>query len=185
MDPLSGLALAAPAGLNAYIPLLVLAVSQHFGWVDLSQPYDLIGTWWAMAVIAVLLVVEVVADKLPPVDHVNDAIQTVIRPAAGGLLGLSASGQGQLSPWILLLTGILLAGGVHTVKATARPVVNLSTAGTGAPVVSTAEDVAASVISVLALAAPVVAAVVIVGALLAVLLALRRLRRRWRRPTSP
>lgn len=183
MDPLSGLALAAPAGLNAYIPLLALALAQYFGWVHLSQPYDLIGAWWAIVVIAVLLVVEVAADKIPLVDHVNDAIQTVVRPAVGGLVAVSASGQGQLSPW-LLLAGILVAGGVHSVKATARPVVNVSTVGVGTPVVSTVEDVGASIISVLALAAPVVAVILVVALLIAAALAIRRLRIRWRRLTE-
>ena len=84
MDILSGLTLAAPAGLNAYIPLLAVALAQRFGWLELGTPWELLGEWWSIALIAVLLVVEIVADKVPAVDHVNDVVQTSCgrRPAA-------------------------------------------------------------------------------------------------------
>ena len=183
MDVLSGLTLAAPAGLNAYIPLLALALAERFGWVHLRPPFDGLGSWWIIALVAVLLLVEVVADKVPAVDHANDVVQTVVRPAAGGLLAVSASHQGTVEPLVLLIAGILIAGGVHAVKATSRPAVNVSTAGVGAPVVSTLEDVVAVIGTVLALLVPVLAAVLIVAAVIAFLLWVRRFRRRLRRST--
>lgn len=178
MDVLTGLTLAAPAGINAYIPLLTVAIAQALGWVHLRQPFDLLGSWWAIAIIAVLLVVEIVADKVPAVDHANDAIQTVLRPAAGGILALAASGQAGVSPVLMVVAGVLIAGGVHTVKAAARPVINASTVGTGAPVVSTVEDIGAAFMTVLALIAPWLAAAVIVGAIVLVGFAIRRWRRK-------
>jgi hypothetical protein len=179
VDVISGLTLAAPAGVNAYIPLLAVAVAQRVGWLHLEEPFDALGSWWVIAVIAFLLVVEVVADKVPAVDHANDVIQTVVRPAAGGLLAVSASGQGTVSPVLLAVCGVLIAGGVHAVKASARPVVNVSTAGVGAPVVSTLEDAGALVVTVLALVAPWIAAALIVGVVLLAFIAVRRWRRRW------
>lgn len=178
MDPLSGLTLAAPAGLNAYIPLLTVAIAQHFGWLELRQPFDMLGSWWFIGLIAALLAIEVVADKIPAVDHVNDVVQTVIRPAAGGLLAVSASGEGRLSQVALLVSGVLVAGGVHAVKASARPVINVSTAGAGAPVASTAEDATALVVSVLALLVPVLAFLLVVGLVVAALAGFGRWRRR-------
>lgn len=178
MDVLSGLTLAAPAGLNAYIPLLAVALAERFGWVHLREPFDGIGSWWVIGVIAVLLVIEVVADKVPAVDHVNDVVQTVVRPAAGGLLAVSASTQGTVEPVVLLVAGVLIAGGVHAVKATARPAVNVSTAGVGAPVVSTGEDILAVIGTVLALLVPVLAAVLIGGAVVVAVVLLRRRRHR-------
>jgi uncharacterized membrane protein len=178
LDILSGLTLAAPAGLNAYIPLLVVALAERLGWLHLDEPYDMLGSWWAIALIAVLLVVEVVADKVPAVDHANDAVQTFVRPAAGGLLAVAASGQGTASSVVLLVAGILIAGGVHAVKATARPAVNVSTAGIGAPVVSTIEDIGAFVVTVLALVVPVLALVVIVAVIVWAVVVVRRWRRR-------
>jgi hypothetical protein len=60
VDVLSGLTLAAPAGLNAYIPLLAVALAERFGWVHLREPFDGIGSWWVIGVIAVLLGASVV-----------------------------------------------------------------------------------------------------------------------------
>lgn len=167
MDALSGIALAAPAGLNAYIPLLGVALAQRFGWLELRQPLDILGEWWVIALIAVLLAVEMLADKIPAVDHANDVIQTFIRPAAGGILAASTSGSGTLETTVFVVIGILLAGGVHATKAVARPVVNAATGGTGAPVVSAVEDAGATAMTVLAIVMPIVA-LSIAGVLVAV-----------------
>ncbi|MBS3956181.1 MAG: DUF4126 domain-containing protein [Clostridiales bacterium] len=175
MDILTGLGLAIPAGLNAYIPLLVVAVAQQLGWIELAEPYALLGEWWAIALIAVLLAIEMVADKVPAVDHVNDAIQTFVRPAAGGLLFVAAAGNAEwVHPAVWVVAGVLVAGSVHAAKATARPAVNVSTAGTGAPLVSFAEDVAAFVATVVALVAPVL---VVLTVATTVLVFVRRRRR--------
>jgi uncharacterized membrane protein len=160
MELLTALGLSIPAGLNAYIPLLAVALAQRFGWLALRPPFDLLGEWWMIAVIAVLLAVEMVADKVPAVDHVNDVIQTFVRPAAGGIVAVAASGASETSPWLLVLAGVILAGGVHAAKASTRPVVNAATAGTGAPVVSALEDAGAVALSAVAIAAP---ALVLVG----------------------
>lgn len=164
MELLTGLGLAIPAGLNAYIPLLSVAVAQQFGWIQLEGRFALIGEWWAITLIAVLLAVEMVADKVPAVDSVNDVIQTLVRPAAGGLL-VAAAGVGNyyVHPVVWVIAGVLLADGVHAAKATSRPAVNVTTAGAGGPLVSTAEDVSAFVMSIAAIAVPILAIGVLIG----------------------
>jgi len=169
MDILTAIGLALPAGLNAYIPLLGLALAQRFGVVALAEPWNQLGEWWAIALISVFLIVEVLADKVPAVDSVNDAVQTVVRPAAGAIVAVAASGQaGQNYTLVMVALGIVLAGGVHLVKASARPVINAVSGGTGAPVASTAEDAAAVSATLIALLIPVlviaVVAVIIVFA---------------------
>lgn len=161
MEFLSGMALAAPAGLNAYIPLLGVALAQRFGWLVLREPFDIMGEWWMIGLIVVLLLVEVVADKIPAVDHVNDVIQTLVRPAAGGVLAASTSGAGTAGTTALVVIGVLLAGGVHAAKALTRPAVNAATGGAGAPVASVTEDVGALVLTVLAIVVPVLALVAV------------------------
>ncbi len=174
MDVLSGIALAAPAGLNAYIPLLGVALAERFGWLVLREPFDILGEWWMIALIAALLAIEIVADKIPAVDHANDAVQTIVRPAAGGLLAVSASGAGTMSTVALVVVGVLLAGGVHSAKAAARPVINATTGGVGAPIASTTEDVGAAGLTVLAIAAPLLALLVVAALLTWVAWAVRR-----------
>lgn len=179
MDILTALGLAMPAGLNAYIPLLAVALAERFGWLSLRPPFDVLGSWWMIAIIAVLLTVEIVADKVPGVDHINDIGQSVIRPAAGAIVAVAASGSGStVAPWVLVLMGVVLAGGVHAAKATARPVVNVSTAGTGAAAVSTVEDAGAVVMSAVAIAIPILVVVLIIALSVALTLFWRRRRRR-------
>lgn len=160
MELLTSLGLAIPAGLNAYIPLLAVAAAQKAGWLQLKEPYAMLGEWWAIALIAVLLLVEMVADKIPAVDHINDIVQTFIRPTAGGLLFVAISAQAvDVHPALLIAAGVIVAGTVHAAKATTRPVVNTTTAGFGAPFVSTLEDLVAVATTAIALLAPYLVAV--------------------------
>ena len=181
MDILTALGLAMPAGLNAYIPLLAVALAEHFEWLSLREPFDVLGSWWMIAIIAVLLTIEIVVDKVPGADHANDVVQSIIRPAAGAIVAGAASGNtSSVKPWLMVLIGVLLAGGVHAAKATARPVVNATTAGVGAVAVSTVEDTSAAVMCVVAIAAPILVVVMIV-LLAAGLWVLWRRKRRARR----
>ena len=186
-EAISGLSaafgLSGSAGLNAYIPLLVVALAARFPISDplvkLQAPFDLLGNWWAISLIAVLLVIEIVADKIPAVDTVNDGIQTFIRPVAGAILFAgSANVITDIHPILSLGAGLLVAGGVHATKAAARPVVTVSTAGVGNPVVSTLEDIVAVVVSLLAVVLPIIAAIILLGFLIFVIYVVRRWRRR-------
>jgi uncharacterized membrane protein len=166
VDILTALGLSIPAGLNAYIPLLAVALAERFRWLSLREPLDILGSWWMIAIIAVLLIVEIVADKVPAVDHANDIVQSVVRPAAGGIVAVAGSGSGsEISPWLLVLMGVIFAGGVHAAKATTRTVVNATTGGIGAPMVSTVEDTGAVALSAVAIAIPILV-VFVVAALL-------------------
>jgi hypothetical protein len=160
----SAFGLSSAAGLNAYVPLLVVALLARFtDLITLSPPWDTLESWWVIGVLAVLLLVEVVADKVPAVDTANDTIQTFIRPAAGALLFAASLGTvSDVSPVLWMICGLLVAGGVHATKATARPVITATSAGMLNPVVSTAEDVVALVVSVLAVVAPVVGIVLLI-----------------------
>jgi uncharacterized membrane protein len=179
VELLTALGLAVPAGLNAYVPLLAVAAAQRLGWMQLGEPFSLLGSGWMIAILSVLLVVEIVADKVPGVDHVNDALQTLIRPAAGGVLAVAAAGGASgVAPWLLVLAGVLVAGGVHAAKATTRPVVHATTAGAGGPLVSAAEDATATVLSVVAILVPVLVILLLAGMAWGLWRLLRRRRRR-------
>jgi hypothetical protein len=104
-----------------------------------------------------------VADKVPVVDDVNDAIQTFIRPVAGAILfATSAKTITDVNPVLSIICGLLVAGSVHAAKSlVARPVIEASTAGVGVPVVSTIEDVLATIISVLSVALPILMVILV------------------------
>ncbi len=189
---LTGSGLAASAGLNAYIPLLVMGLlARYSDLIELPSGWQWLSNGWVVAILAVLLAVEFVADKVPVLDSVNDTVQTLVRPTAGGL----AFGAGSASEtvtvkdpgsfftsnqWVPIVAGVALAFGVHALKAAARPVINAMTAGIGAPVVSTAEDVTSVSVSVLAIIVPLLVVVVLVGLVVAVPWLVVRLRQRRR-----
>ncbi|GIM91532.1 DUF4126 domain-containing protein [Paractinoplanes toevensis] len=167
LEALTGTGLAASAGLNAYIPLLVMGLLARFSsLIDLPSGWSWLSNGWVLVILGILLAVEVVADKVPVVDHVNDVVQTVVRPTAGGLaFGAGSSSQTvtvsdpgsffSSHQWVPVAAGVLIALCVHGFKAAARPVVNVSTAGFGAPVASTVEDIGSVLMSVLAVLMPV------------------------------
>ncbi len=162
--------LSTSAGLNAYIPLLTIALVDRFtdGLIDLQGPWAWLSSWWTIGVLVVLLVVEILVDKVPAADTVNDIIHTIIRPVAGAILFAASTHAIGLHPVLAAICGVILAGGVHAAKAGGRPVVTATTGGTANPVVSTIEDIISTIMSVTAIVAPylVLALLVLIVALL-------------------
>jgi hypothetical protein len=171
MDLLMGVftafGLSASAGLNAYIPLLIVGVVAHYtDWIVLSNPWDLLANPWVLIVLGVLVIIEMLADKIPAVNHINDAIQTFVRPAAGAIaFAASAKVITDVHPVLAMVCGLLVAGSVHVVKsAVVRPVVTATTGGAGNVPVSIAEDIFASLMSILAIMVPILVAVLLIVA---------------------
>ncbi len=186
---LVGSGLATAAGLNAWMPLLVLGLADRFvPAIELPAAWAWLSSDIALWIIGALLVIEIVADKVPVVDTVNDAIQTVIRPASGGIAFGAGAGAETMrvedpaalfadGSWIPVAVGVGIALAVHIAKASIRPAANAVTAGMAAPVVSTVEDAASLTLSVLALVLPILAVLLIVAGIVAVVMLLRRRRR--------
>lgn len=189
LEVLTGSGLAVAAGLNAYIPLIILGLAGRvLDFVQLPAAWAWLENPWVLGILGVLLVVEVIADKVPVVDSVNDWIQSVIRPAAGGIaFGTGAASETAVvtdpaaffssNAWVPVAIGVLLAFGTHAAKMLARPVLNAATAGTAAPLVSAAEDIGSVLLSFLALLVPVIGAVALLGLIAVVVLRIRRSKR--------
>ncbi|GAB3672309.1 DUF4126 domain-containing protein [Actinocorallia lasiicapitis] len=173
---LTGLGLASAAGLNAYIPILVVGLLARFTTlVELPSQFAWMSGGWALTIIGVLCAAEVVLDKVPIIDSANDLVMTFIRPAAGGAVMAASTAAGQLDsavgtgatllqdqPWIGWVLGMIAAFAVHATKVTVRPVANVGTGGTAAPVLSTAEDFFSLGLSVVAILAPVLGVIFMV-----------------------
>jgi len=161
--------LSASAGLNAYIPLLLVGLlARYTDLMHLNKPWDTLANPWIILLLCFLVIIEMLADKVPAVNHINDLIQTVIRPTAGAVaFAASAQVVTDVSPVLALACGLLVAGTVHVAKAGAlRPVVTATTGGAGNVPVSIAEDIVSTVLSILAIVLPV-----LIGTLLVVLAA--------------
>jgi hypothetical protein len=174
MELLTGFGLATAAGLNAYIPLLALGLLSRFtDLVTLPHGWAWLENGWVMTIVAVLLVIEIVADKIPALDSINDAIQTFIRPTAGGIVfgsGTAAQTSAVTDPgafaqsgqWIPVVIGVVVALVVSLTKSAVRPAANVATAGMAAPVLSTAEDATSLSLVFVAILIPVLVLVAVV-----------------------
>ena len=160
--------LSTSAGLNAYLPLLIVALVARFtDWIELNESFNVMRSWWVIGVLVVLLTVEILADKIPVVDSVNDVVQTFVRPVAGAVLfAANANVIADIHPVLAMICGLFLAGSVHVVKTTARPVVTASTGGTVNPVLSTAEDIISALTAFLAILLPTLLAILLLIAVL-------------------
>jgi hypothetical protein len=175
----TSLGLSASAGLNAYLPLLVVALTARFfpNLIALNEPWDVLTSWWIIGALVVLLAIEMTVDKIPAVDSINDiVIQTFVRPVAGAILFAASSNViADIHPVLAMICGLILAGGVHAAKTTVRPLVTGASGGTLNPVVSLAEDIASLAASLLAILVPIL---ILLLLLLAFLLGLLWYRRR-------
>ena len=186
----NGVGLATAAGLNAYIPLLALGLLSRFTeLVSLPAGWAWLENGWVMLIVGVLLTVEIVADKIPALDSVNDAIQTFVRPTAGGIVfgsGTAAQTAAVTDPgafassgqWIGVVIGVVTALVVSLTKSAVRPVANIGSAGMAAPVLSTAEDVTSVGLVFVSLLLPLLILVVLAAVALAVVQVWRWRRRR-------
>jgi hypothetical protein len=159
---LAGFGLAGAAGLNAWLPLLIVGLAARFtNLITLHAPYNLLSEPLVLLILALLLGIEIFADKIPAVDSINDVIHTLIRPTAGAILfAANANAVSDMNPVLALVLGLLAAGSVHAVKATTRPVITATTGGLLNPLVSIIEDAVSAVVTILALIAPIVAIIV-------------------------
>jgi Domain of unknown function (DUF4126) len=190
VELLTGFGLATAAGLNAYIPLLALGLLSRFtDLVTLPHGWAWLENGWVMTIVAALLVVEVVADKIPALDSINDAIQTFVRPTAGGIVfgsGTAAQTSAVTDPgafaqsgqWIPIAIGVVTALVVSLTKSTVRPAANVATAGMAAPVLSTVEDITSVGLVFLAILVPVLVLVAVLALVWAVFGIVRRRRRK-------
>lgn len=191
---LTGLGLSASAGLNAYIPLLMVGLmARYTDAVPLGPTWQWLEHPATLGVLGVLLAVELIADKVPALDSLNDTLQTFVRPTSGGITfaagsatvpldeivgeASGADGGGGGLAWGGLLIGCLIALAFHVVKTLARPMANTATLGCAALVLSVVEDVVSFVTSLFAVVVPVLVLVILPLLVLAGFLILRRRRR--------
>ncbi|MGC1903583.1 MAG: DUF4126 domain-containing protein [Candidatus Acidiferrum sp.] len=166
MNPVETLGLALGAGfssgLNLYATIATLGLLQRFGVIHLPEQLQVLAHPWVLGIAIALYVLEFLADKIPFVDTVWDAIHTVIRPPAAALLAYGAAGA---APPQWRWGAALLAGGValtsHGTKASARAAANASPEPFSNWTLSFGEDVLAVSLTWLATVHPVASIVVV------------------------
>lgn len=178
---LTAFGLATAAGLNAWFPLLAVGLlARYTGLIDLQGEWAQLTDTTVLLGLAGVSVVDFIGDKIATVDHVLHAIGTVVAPVTGIVSALGATDSLDVSPAVVTVIGLVAAETTHGSRLALRPFVTAGTAGTGNPVVSLLEDVLSGILSVLAIAAPIIAFLLIIVLAWVVWRMFRRMRR-WRR----
>lgn len=178
MDPLSpvalttlltALGLSSTAGLRAYLPLLILGIASDIRGPDgaallpVQDQFHALGNPIVLVVLAVLVVLEFLADKIPGVDHASDVVHTIIRPVAGALIMAgSANSISDESKIAAAVIGAVIALATHSMKASTRAAVTTTTAGVGNPIASFLEDILVVGVILLLVLAPIVGFIALV-----------------------
>lgn len=186
---LLGLGLSASTGLNTFLPLLLLSAAARFqiAGIELGQRFDWLSSDVAIIVLIVASVVEIIADKVPAVDHFLDSIGTFVRPLAATVATASVLTGADVNPTVAAVVGLMIGAptslGFHTLKAGTRVASSAATLGCANPVLSLIEDAISLSLTVLSIFVPL--AVPVALALLVWLLWLVAKRIRRREVTSP
>lgn len=176
------------AGINLYATVALLGLATRFGWVDLPPQYRVFDNNWIIGAAIALYLVEFVADKIPWLDSLWDAVHTVVRPVGGALIAVASIGHATPAMQaVAALAGAALATSTHAAKAGTRAAANVSPEPFSNWTLSFAEDGFVVALGVVALTHPVIAGVVVVAGVLIIAVGARWLiqgvRRAFRRPS--
>jgi hypothetical protein len=177
-----GVGLAAATGLRAFLPLLVAAVAARAGWIPLSHGFQWLEATPALITLGTATLVEALAYLIPGVDHLLDLLAGPAAVAAG--IVVSASVMTDVPPSIMWPVAIIAGGGIAGLAkgsaALVRAKTGIATAGLGNPVVSTAETLGATIISILAIAAPILCLIVVIALVFGAMRKAGRIVFKWR-----
>ena len=121
--------------------MLVIGLASRFDWVDLPSSFDLLGRSWVIGLAAGLFVLEFLADKIPWIDSLWDAIHTLIRPIGAAVVAVAALGPASPGMEVAAaLLGAAIGASTHAAKAGTRLAVNASPEPATNIVVSLVED---------------------------------------------
>ena len=172
-------ALSTSAGIRALLPLALVSIAAHFGYIHPPSGLQWLGSTPVTAVLIAIAAVEVLADKIPVVDHALHFAQIATKPAAAAILVAGTAHPQHREVLItLMVLGALNALGVHAFTSGVRVGSTATTAGIANPVISTTEDVAATGTAALAFVAPFLAAAAALAMAILIAIVVRRVYRR-------
>ncbi|HEX6083181.1 MAG TPA: DUF4126 domain-containing protein [Thermoanaerobaculia bacterium] len=178
---LLGLGLSASTGLNTFLPLLLLSAAArfHIAGIELGSKFEWLTSDAAIITLIVACIVELIADKVPAVDHFLDSAGTFIRPVAGAVA--SASVLTGIDPMVAAILGIIVGAptslGMHTLKAGTRVASSATTFGCANPVLSIVEDILSFSLSIISIFLPVLVPVALALLVLVLWRVMKRIRR--------
>jgi len=181
-----GVALAAATGFRIFLPMLVVSIAAYTGHLPLDDNFAWLATPSALVTLAAATLAEILAYYVPAVDNLLDAVAGPTALVAG--MVVSAAVMTNVPPLVKWTAAVIAGGGVagltQGVTTMLRAKSTILTAGTGNVVISTAELGGALLVSLLALAAPLLALGVVIFFLWSAMRLIRQLFRGERRSNS-
>lgn len=174
-----GIGLAAATGLRLFVPMLVASAAAYTGHLPLSENFAWLGTLPALMLLGVAAVVEILAYYIPGVDNLLDSLATPAAFVAGTVI--AAAVMTDLPPMVKWAAAIIAGGGVagltQSVTTVARAKSTVFTGGLGNATIASAELGGSLLVSLLALAAPILTLLAVIAVLWLAVHWLRRMSR--------
>ena len=174
-----GVVLAAATGFRVFLPMLIMSGAAYTGHLSLDNSFAWLATPFALTMLGVAALVEVLAYYVPGIDNLLDAVATPAAFVAGTIV--SAAVMTDLPPMAKWMAAVIAGGGTASltqgVTTILRAKSTVVTGGLGNPVIATGELGGSVLLSLLALAAPLAAVAVVI---LLLWLAFRLIRRQRR-----
>ena len=182
-----GIGLAAATSFRVFLPMLVMSAAAHAGYLPLGESFAWLAAPAALIMLAIAAIVEIIAYYIPGVDNLLDTLVTPAAFVAGTIV--SAAVLTDLPPMLKWTTAVIAGGGIagatQGVTALLRAKSTLFTGGLGNAAIATAELGGSLLMSLLALAAPLVALALLVILLWLAVRIIRRPGKRDPAPTAP
>ena len=161
----TGLGLAAACGLRVFLPVLFLGLAVRAEVVRVTEGFQWLGATPALVAFGVAAGLELTAFLVPFVDNLLDTLATPAAALAGALVTTSVLVD--LDPWLQWSLGVIAGAGVATLvqlpTVAARGASSVTTAGTANPGLGAGEAVTASLLSGMAIYAPIAAPMVVLA----------------------
>lgn len=164
-----GVTAAGSAGLHATLPLLIIGIMHLIDpeEMPLTDKLEWLGEPWAVALIGLVVLVEVVADKVPAVDHALHSVLAVVSPICGAVAAAAPDYGGGVGEPVLrttmMVSGAAMAGTIHGGRAVTRVLATGACGGACSPFLSCAEDASVVVLLFISIAVGAVAVLAAMG----------------------
>ncbi|MBB4807038.1 hypothetical protein HNP38_002342 [Chryseobacterium defluvii] len=175
-----GIGLAAASGFRVFLPMFAVSLASYMGWIPMNDHFQWLAGLPTLITTGIATVAEILAYYIPYIDHLLDTLSVPMATVAGSVLFASQFADlGTFPQWALaLIAGGGTAAAISSGFAGTRAASTATTGGLGNSVVATTETAGAGIMSVLAMAAPVIAAIC---AIILVVIVLIVGRKAWRK----
>ncbi len=178
-----GIGLAAATGFRVFLPMFAVSLASYFHWIPANESFQWLASLPALITTGVATVMEILAYYIPYIDNILDSISIPLATVAGSVLFASQyMGLDGVSEWALaLIAGGGTAATIASGFAGTRVASTATTGGIGNHVVATTETAGASVMSIFALALPVLAFIFAIGLVVLVFVFGRKIWNKFRK----